>query len=91
MAGGCAPCEYAALRVQALPTEDSYFYQWASAGLAEPLEVESGDIPMIGSSTNIIASFLDRPGLKALDLLWGLGDYLALRAITPRAKPLPIR
>lgn len=74
--GGCTPCEYAALHVQALPTEYSYFYQWDSAGLVEPLEAESGEIPMIGASTNVIATFLDRPGLKSLDLLADLGEFL---------------
>lgn len=62
--------------MQALPTEDSYFDRWDSAGLPEPMESESGEIPMIGSSTNIIATFLDRPGLKSLDLLADLDDFL---------------
>lgn len=46
---------------------------------------------MIGASTNIIVTLLERPGLKALDLLWGLGDYLAACDSPRRAKLLLIR
>lgn len=78
--------------MRALPTEDSYFYQWDSAGLADPLASESGGIPMIGASTNIIVTLLERPDLKALDLLGGLGGFPDGGSLfTPRAKPVPIR
>ncbi len=36
------------------------------AGLPAPLDSEVGDTPMLGASTNVIATYLDRPGLKAL-------------------------
>lgn len=78
-------------RVPVLLAEGSCFHRLDDGGPAETVASESGEIPMIGASTNVIATFLDRPGLKALDLLgaWVIPDGAA--RFPPRAKPFPIR
>lgn len=50
-------------------------------GLPAPLHSGTGDVPMIGFCTNIIVCFLDRPGLKLLDLLTDLGGFLVAAGV----------